>query len=108
MRAYYILTEPVTDPQKHSQEYFPGAMPFLEKYKADVVAAIFEAAPLQRDLANGGRCSALPLRKHYSRFCRRSGLPPNQKAPPEHHSQFERGHGAGIPDARLVHWSRSG
>ena len=53
MSAYFILTQTITDPQRYSQEYIPGVIPFLTKYKADVLAADFEAKPLQGDPAKG-------------------------------------------------------
>ena len=53
MSAYFILTHTVTDPEKYSQEYIPGVMPFLQKYKAEVLVAEFEAAPLQGNPAKG-------------------------------------------------------
>jgi uncharacterized protein (DUF1330 family) len=53
MSAYYILTQTVTDPQKYGQEYVARVMPFLAKYKAEVIVADLEAKPLQGDPANG-------------------------------------------------------
>lgn len=53
MSAYYILTHTITDPQKYGQEYIPGVMPFLAKYKAEVLVAEFEATPLQGNPAKG-------------------------------------------------------
>jgi len=47
MSAFLILTQTVTDLQKYTQEYIPGVMPFLAKYKADVVVGEFQATPLQ-------------------------------------------------------------
>jgi len=53
MSAYFILTQTITDPQRYSEEYIPGVMPILAKYKADVLAADFEAKPLQGSPAKG-------------------------------------------------------
>lgn len=53
MSAYFVLTHTVTDPQKYGQEYIPGVMPFLAKYKAEVVVAEFKATPLQGSPAEG-------------------------------------------------------
>lgn len=53
MSAYFILTHTVTDPQKYGQEYVAKVMPFLTKYKADVIVAELEAKPLQGDPAKG-------------------------------------------------------
>ena len=53
MSAYFILTHTVTDAEKYAQQYIPGVMPFLAKYKADVVVADFSATPLQGDPAKG-------------------------------------------------------
>jgi uncharacterized protein (DUF1330 family) len=53
MSAYYILTQTVTDPQKYGQEYVAKVMPFLAKYRAEVIVAELEAKPLQGDPAKG-------------------------------------------------------
>ena len=53
MSAYYILTQTVTDPQKYGQEYVAKVMPFLAKYKAEIIVAELEAKPLQGEPANG-------------------------------------------------------
>ena len=53
MSAYFILTQTVTDPQRYGQEYVAKVMPFLAKYKAEVIVADLEAKPLQGDPAKG-------------------------------------------------------
>jgi uncharacterized protein (DUF1330 family) len=53
MSAYYILTQTVTDAQKYGQEYVAKVMPFLAKYKAEVIVGELEAKPLQGDPAKG-------------------------------------------------------
>jgi uncharacterized protein (DUF1330 family) len=53
MSAYFILTQTVTDPEKYAQEYIPRVMPFLAKYKAEVVVAAMEAASLEGNPAKG-------------------------------------------------------
>jgi len=53
MSAYFVLTHTVNDPQKYAQEYIPGVMPFLAKYKAEVVVAEMAAKPLEGDPAKG-------------------------------------------------------
>jgi len=53
MSAYFILTHTVTDQQKYAEVYIPGVLPFLAKYKADVIVADFEAKPLQGQPAKG-------------------------------------------------------
>src|SRR5262245_22148945 len=53
MSAYFILTQTVTDPQKYMQEYVTRVLPFLAKYKAEVVVAEMEAKPLQGNPAKG-------------------------------------------------------
>ena len=53
MAAYFILTQTVTDLDKYLNEYVPGVMPFLAKYKAEVVAADFDAEPLEGSPAKG-------------------------------------------------------
>ena len=53
MSAYFILTQTITDPERYQQEYIPGVLPFLAKYKAEVVVADFNATPLQGEPAKG-------------------------------------------------------
>jgi len=53
MRAYFILTQTVTDPQKYAQEYVAKVMPFLAKYESEIIVAELEAKPLQGDPARG-------------------------------------------------------
>ena len=53
MSAYFILTQTVTDPQRYGQEYIAKVLPFLAKYKAEVIVAELQAKPLQGDPATG-------------------------------------------------------
>ena len=53
MSAYYILTQTVTDPKKYGEEYVAKVIPFLAKYKAEIIVAELEAKPLQGEPANG-------------------------------------------------------
>ena len=53
MSAYCIFTQTVTDLQKFGQEYVAQVMPFLVKYKAEVLVAELDATPLQGDPAKG-------------------------------------------------------
>jgi len=53
MSAYYILTQTVTDPQKYGQEYVAKVLPFLAKYKGELIVGELEAKPLQGDPAKG-------------------------------------------------------
>ena len=53
MGAYYILTQTVTDPQKYGQEYVAKVMPFLAKYRGELIVGELEAKPLQGDPARG-------------------------------------------------------
>jgi uncharacterized protein (DUF1330 family) len=53
MSAYFILTQTITDPERYRREYIPGVVPFLNKYKAEVLVADFEATPLQGEPARG-------------------------------------------------------
>lgn len=53
MSAYFILTQTVTDPQKYSQDYITKVLPYLAKYKAEVIVAEFAAKPLEGDPAKG-------------------------------------------------------
>ncbi len=53
MSAYYILTHTITDTERYMKEYIPGVMPFLAKYKGEVVVAEFETEPLQGNPPKG-------------------------------------------------------
>ena len=53
MSAYYILTQTITDTERYQKEYIPGVMPFLEKYKGEVIVAELETEPLQGDPPKG-------------------------------------------------------
>lgn len=53
MTAYYILTQTVIDSQKYARDYISKVMPFLAKYKAEVIVADLEAKPLQGDPPTG-------------------------------------------------------
>ena len=53
MSAYFVLTHTITDPQKYREEYVPAVMPFLAKYKAEVVVAELEGKPLEGTPAKG-------------------------------------------------------
>lgn len=53
MSAYFVLTHTITDPERYRNEYIPGVVPFLQKYKAEVLVADFEAKPLQGNPAHG-------------------------------------------------------
>ena len=53
MAAYFILTQTITDLDKYRQEYIPGVLPFLAKYKGEVLVADFNAEPVQGDPAKG-------------------------------------------------------
>ena len=53
MSAYFILTQTVTDLDRYMNEYVPGVMPFLAKYKGEVLAADFDAEALEGTPAKG-------------------------------------------------------
>jgi len=53
MSAYFVLTHTITDPERYQEQYIPGVMPFLAKYKGEVVVAEFETEPLQGDPPKG-------------------------------------------------------
>jgi uncharacterized protein (DUF1330 family) len=53
MSAYFVLTHTITDPQKYRDQYVPAVMPFLAKYKAEVVGAELEAKSLEGIPAKG-------------------------------------------------------
>ena len=53
MSAYFILTQTVTDLDRYTNEYVPGVIPFLAKYKGEVLAADFDAEALEGTPAKG-------------------------------------------------------
>jgi uncharacterized protein (DUF1330 family) len=53
MSAYFILTQTVTDTQKYFEDYVARVLPFLAKYRAEVVVGEMEATPLQGTPAKG-------------------------------------------------------
>ena len=53
MSVYFVLTQTITDPDRYSAEYIPAVMPFLAKYGGEVLAADFQATPLQGQPAAG-------------------------------------------------------
>ena len=53
MAAYYILTHTITDTERYREEYIPKVFPFIDKYDGEVVAASFDAEPLQGNPEKG-------------------------------------------------------
>ena len=53
MPAYFILTQTVTDLDRYMKDYVPGVLPFLAKYKGEVLAADFDAEALEGSPAKG-------------------------------------------------------
>ncbi len=49
MSAYYILMHTISDVERYKKEYIPATGPILAKHKAEVLAAVFSAEPLQGD-----------------------------------------------------------
>jgi uncharacterized protein (DUF1330 family) len=47
MAAYFILTHTITDIERYRDEYIPQVFPFIAKYDGEVIAASFDAEPLQ-------------------------------------------------------------
>jgi len=47
MPAYFILTHTITDIDRYRSEYIPQVFPFIAKYEGEVIAASFDAEPLQ-------------------------------------------------------------
>ena len=73
MSAYFILTQTITDTERYQKEYIPGVLPFLAKYKAEVVVADFNATPLQGEPAKGWWSSnSLPSRQSRTLWMTRS------------------------------------
>jgi uncharacterized protein (DUF1330 family) len=76
MSAYYILTQTVTDLQKYGQEYIAQVMPFLAKYKVEVVVAEMEAKPLQGAPAKGVVVLRFPSEQAIQDFVNDPGYQP--------------------------------
>tara|TARA_B100000945_G_scaffold16564_1_gene12266 strand:+ start:197 stop:499 length:303 start_codon:yes stop_codon:yes gene_type:complete len=53
MSTYFILTQTITEPERYETEYVPAVMPFITKYKGEVVVADFKATPLEGTPASG-------------------------------------------------------
>jgi uncharacterized protein (DUF1330 family) len=53
MAAYFILTHTITDIDRYRSEYIPKVFPFIAKYEGQVVAASFDAEPLQGNPEKG-------------------------------------------------------
>jgi uncharacterized protein (DUF1330 family) len=53
MAAYFILTHTITDTERYRKEYIPRVLPFLAKYKGEVIVGEFETEPLQGNPAKG-------------------------------------------------------
>ena len=60
MPAYFILTHTVTDTERYRNEYIPGVLPFLAKYRGEVLVAEFETEPLQGDPPKGAVVIGFP------------------------------------------------
>ena len=76
MSAYYILTQTVTNPQRYAQEYIPSVMPFLAKYKVEVVVAEMEATSLQGEPAKGAVVLRFPSEQAIRDFLSDPGYQP--------------------------------
>jgi len=68
MAAYFILTQTVTDQTAYSEQYIPGVLPFLEKYGAEVLVALFETEALQGEPADGVVVLRFPSEQHVRDF----------------------------------------
>ena len=68
MSAYFILTQTITDPERYRTEYIPAVSPVLTKYKAEVLAADFEATALQGEPASGVVVIKFPSEKTIQEF----------------------------------------
>jgi uncharacterized protein (DUF1330 family) len=68
MSAYFILTQTITDPEQYRQAYIPAVLPFLTKYKAEVLVADFEATALQGEPASGVVVIKFPSEKMIQEF----------------------------------------
>jgi hypothetical protein len=99
MSAYFILTQTVTDPQRYGQEYIAKVLPFLAKYKAEVIVAELQAKPLQGDPATGCCRSPLSLRTGDPELRKRSGLSADQENPHEFDEERECSDGSRVQDA---------
>ena len=68
MSVYFVLTQTITDPDRYSEEYIPAVMPFLAKYGGDVLAADFQATPLQGEPAAGAVIVKFPSESSLREF----------------------------------------
>ena len=53
MVAYFILTNAITDLETYRDEYNPQVLPFIAKYKGEIVVASFNVEPLQGNPETG-------------------------------------------------------
>ena len=68
MSVYFVLTQTITDPDRYSEEYIPAVMPFLAKYGGEVLAADFQATPLQGEPAAGAVIVKFPSESSLREF----------------------------------------
>jgi uncharacterized protein (DUF1330 family) len=52
MAAYVVLMQEVHDVERYCNEYLPGLRPSLEKHRAEVLVAGFDAEPAEGDPPN--------------------------------------------------------
>jgi uncharacterized protein (DUF1330 family) len=103
MSAYFILTQTVTDIEKYTKEYIPGVMPFLAKYKAEVMVADFASTPLQGDPARGVVVLRFPTAQAIKDFLDDPGYQTGQTASSYHNDKCQRDDGARIQGPQLAH-----
>ena len=72
MSAYFILTQTITEPERYQTEYIPAVMPFIAKYKGEVIVADFRATPLEGTPASGVVITEISGRIKHHRFSDRS------------------------------------
>lgn len=53
MDAYFILTHTILDYEKYKDEYIPQVLPFIAKYKGEIVVASPDVEPLQGNPEKG-------------------------------------------------------
>jgi uncharacterized protein (DUF1330 family) len=53
MAAYYVLTHTITDIEKYRGEYIPQVFTYIAKHDGEVIAASFDAEPLQGNPEKG-------------------------------------------------------
>ena len=68
MSVYFVLTQTINDHERYSAEYVPAVMPFLTKHGGEVLAADFQATPLEGQPAAGAVIIKFPSESSVRQF----------------------------------------